>query len=37
MKTKTLSLELLQTTLLPPLTVWIVQWWTGHSATKGAL
>ena len=28
---------LLQMTLLPPLTVWIAQWWVGRSATKGLL
>ena len=28
---------LLQMTLLPPLTVWIAQWWAGRSATKGSL
>ena len=28
---------LLQMTLLPPLTIWIVQWWVGRSATKGVL
>ncbi|WP_340123617.1 hypothetical protein [Methylobacter svalbardensis] len=28
---------LLQMTLLPPLTIWIVQWWVWRSATKGAL
>jgi hypothetical protein len=28
---------LLQMPLLPPLTVWIAQWWAGCSATKGAL
>ena len=26
---------LLQMTLLPPLTLWIAQWWAGRSATKG--
>ena len=29
--------RLLQMTTLPPLTVWIAQWWAGRSATKGAL
>jgi uncharacterized membrane protein len=28
--------HLVQMTLLPPLTVWIVQWWAGRSATRGA-
>ncbi|MEW5976356.1 MAG: hypothetical protein AB1898_11195 [Acidobacteriota bacterium] len=27
---------LLQMTLLPPLTLWIAQWWAGRSPTKGA-
>jgi len=27
---------LLQMTLLSPPTAWIVQWWAGRSATKGA-
>jgi hypothetical protein len=28
---------LLQMTLLPPLSVWIVHWWAGRSATKGSI